>query len=325
MTLASRRIKRVWARALGRGVPGRSPAPNVHIARPMPKQASARRRFRGPLRMLAGGNVRSTFVHVISLASATDRRAEFADGARNARARWRFVDACTSAPPELRYDARVAARRFGRALTGNEIGAFASHWAAWKAFVASGEQQRIVLEDDVLVDWKALDRLSEVDFSGLGLDLVRLYATHPFRHRVEVRRFLGPHQHLVQARGMFLGSQGYVLTRRAATRLLELASSIHMPVDWLMCRYWELGFPNYSLFPFPLIERSVPSNIGDRSHAAPIQRSDWIARQCWRVADRVARELADQVRFRSNPFAQHPDAGPSFVERAERDGVLARQ
>jgi glycosyl transferase, family 25 len=258
-----------------------------------------------------------TFVHVISLATATARRAEFAEGAKEARSRWGFVDAQTGLLPELGYDPRVAARRFGRTLSRSELGAFASHFAAWDALLKSPDEQRIVLEDDVLVDWKALDRLAELDFSKLGLELVRLYATHPFRHRVAVRRFLGPHQHLVQAQGMFLGSQGYVLTRRAAARLLEIGSTIRMPVDWLLCRYWELGFPNYSLFPFPLIERSGPSTIGDRSVAEPIGRSDWAVRQCFRVADRVAREFADQVRFRRNPFTQHPDAGPSYVERSQ--------
>jgi glycosyl transferase, family 25 len=253
------------------------------------------------------------------MASAVERRAEFAETARNARSSWGFVDAATNAPAGLPYAAGSAVRRFGRALTRPEVGAFASHFQAWTALLESSDEQRIVLEDDVLVDWRALDRLAELDFAGLGLDLLRLYATHPFRHRVEIRRFLGPHQHLVQARGMFLGSQGYVLTRRAAARLVALSAPIRMPVDWFLSRYWELGFPNYCLFPFPLIERSVASNIGDRSEQTRLHRVDWVARQYWRVADRLSRELADLSRFRANPFPQFPDAGPSFVERTQGD------
>jgi glycosyl transferase family 25 len=259
--------------------------------------------------------VPSTFVHVISVAGATERRAEFSEQARGARSAWAFVDAARDAPSNLPYVAEAAERRFGRVLAPNEVGCFASHFAAWQGLLASTHDQLIVLEDDVLVDWRALDRIAEVDFAALGLHLLRLYATHPFRHETAIVRFLGPHQHLVRARGMFLGCQGYVLTRHAAERLTVCARAIHMPVDWFMGRYWEFGFPNYCLFPFPIIERCVASNIGDRSEAPPISRTAWLARQYHRATDRVARELADRVRFARNPFEALPDAGPSFVER----------
>src|SRR6478609_748031 len=247
-------------------------------------------------RQREGNRQMSAQVDVISMSTAEARRAVFADAARDARTSWRFVDACTAAPAELPYSDQAAVRRFGRTLSRGEIGCFASHFAAWKSLLASSDRQRIVLEDDTIVDWSLMDRIAEVDFSSHRLDLVRFYSTHPFKHTVAVQRFLGPHTHLVQTSGMFLGTQGYVLTREAAPRLVRLARGITMPVDWFMNRYWAYGLRNYCLFPFPLIERFVPSEIGDRSEAPPVGAASRIVRQGWRVFDRVSRGFADHVR-----------------------------
>ena len=254
-----------------------------------------------------------TRVEVISMATATDRRAQFIEAARAARSEWTFVDAASSAPPGVPHDPVAATRRFGRPLTGAEIGCFASHWHAWSRLLQSSDEQRIVLEDDVIVDWHAIDPLGSVDFSAHGLDLVRFYSTHPFSHRTAITRFSSPHRHLVQTRGMFLGSQGYVLTRRAAQRLVQCVTAIAMPVDWYMGRYWELGFPNYCLFPFPVIERETPSHIGDRPEPS-VGGRDRLLRLGWRLRDRLEREVAD-LRSLGRRFEQHPDFGPTFIER----------
>jgi glycosyl transferase, family 25 len=257
------------------------------------------------------------------MSTATERRTVFAEAARGARADWRFVDASSSPPADVPYTDQAAALRFGRPLSRGEIGCFASHLAAWKSLLASNDGQRIVLEDDTIVDWPLMDRIAEVDFAGLGIDLVRFYSTHAFKHSVAIERFLGPHTHLLQTRGMFLGTQGYMVTRRAAQRLVELARSITMPVDWFMTRYWAYGFRNYCVFPFPLIERFVPSDIGDRSYSEPRSPVERVVRQGFRVMDRVSRGFADHVRFRRNPFEPTRDVGPSFVERVQSQGAAS--
>lgn len=251
------------------------------------------------------------------MSTALERRATFAAAAKDARTEWRFVDASSSAPADVPYRDQAAVRRFGRTLSRGEIGCFASHLAAWKSLLASGDRQRIVLEDDTIVDWPLMDRIAQVDFEELGIDLVRFYSTHAFQHSIAIERFLGPHTHLLQTRGMFLGTQGYLLTRRAAQRLVELARGITMPVDWFMTRYWAYGFRNYCVFPFPLIERFVPSDIGDRSRAHAVTPIERVVRQGFRVFDRVSRGFADHVRFRSNPFEPTRDVGPSFIERRQ--------
>ena len=257
----------------------------------------------------------STSVEVISLPQAQQRRRAFEDCAREAQTPWRFLDATSGLPPDLRYDAVRAKRRFGRALSDTEVSCFGSHYRAWRNLLDSSDSQRIVLEDDVLVDWNSLDRLSSVNLGQLGLHLVRLYATHPFRHRLVTHRFLGPHLHLIEARGLYLGAQGYVITRLGAERLIAQANPVDSPLDWLMTRYWDSGLPNYCLFPFPLIERFVPSNIGDRSSAPTPAPLDRLLRFGWRARDRLSRAAADWGRFRQPPLEKGRDAGMPFVDR----------
>lgn len=249
------------------------------------------------------------------MAGDARRREEFAATAAATRVPWSFVDASTSAPSGIEHDAMLATRRFGRPLTRAEIGCFASHLEAWKRLLASTDEQRVVLEDDVMVDWAALDALMHADFSELGIDLLRFYSTHPFRHETAITRFSSPHRHVVRARGMFLGSQGYLFTRRAASAFVERASAITMPVDWFLGRYWEFGFPNYCLFPFPVIEREAPSTIGYRPEADALRGHERVAHWCSRARDRFAREAFDRLHVRKHPFGVTADVGPTFLER----------
>ena len=258
-----------------------------------------------------------TRINVISFASAKERRAAFVDQAADTRLAWSFVDALSVPPPPLTYDEGRAVRRFGRPLNKGEVGCFASHYSVWTSMLTSNDDQRIVLEDDVIVDWQTMERLAQVDIASHGIELIRLFSTHPFRYRLCVNRFLGPHHHLVQAYGMFLGTQGYLLTRRAAKQLVHRACSIERPVDWLMARYWDYDFPNLCLFPFPILERYVPSGIGERADWPKRSAAQRLERMCWRVSDRVKRAVADNIRYRKSTFGATPDSGLAFVDRAE--------
>lgn len=254
-------------------------------------------------------------IFVISMPGATERRAAFAAGASAASSAWSFVDALTAAPPGLEYSRTGAITKIGRPLEPGEIGCFASHWRVWNEVADSNRPAAIVLEDDTLVDWSALDAIAAVEFAPLGLDLVRLYSTHPFKHRVVIHRFLGAHSHLVRVSGMFFGTQGYVVTRRAARRLVMLARSIAMPVDWFMGRYWEFGFKNYCLFPFPIMERFSPSVIGERAGRYSMSSGEWLRRQASRIADRAARFMVDCAPADEGRFGPLEDAGASYIER----------
>lgn len=216
-----------------------------------------------------------TKVVVLSLASASERRRRFAERAADAGIDWQFFDAHTGPSPDLAYDEAAAALHHGRPLLPGELGCYSSHVAIWKAFLATGDEQIIVLEDDVIVDWAGLRIVADGDFAGKDYDFVRLYAMKPSRFRMVERNYLRHSLYLVQYYERVYGTQGYIITRRAAARFVERFARVVRPIDDQMDRYYENGVKSFGLFPFLLVEESRESEIGLARFASPA--SAWSA------------------------------------------------
>jgi len=201
-----------------------------------------------------------TAIFVISMRDALERRAAFTDRAKNRGVRWSFFDGCTNLAPGLSYDEAEATLRWGRALTSGEVGCYSSHFSLWNQLLEDDADQYLILEDDVIVDWKFIERLVEVDFHGTGIDYLRLHCLWPGGIRVLKYGYFENKQ-LIQLRERAYGTQGYLLTRKGARRLAQYCRRIARPIDSQLDRYWEHGIPNLCLFPFPIVEEAGESLI----------------------------------------------------------------
>lgn len=193
---------------------------------------------------------------------SVERRAAFAERAKDASVPWTFFDACTGLVPGLTYNEAAARVIRGRPLTPGEIGCYASHYALWLKLLADDADQYVVLEDDTIIDWKFLERVAQVDFGRSGIDYLRLYCLRPGSFVVCKYRYLEA-RHLIQLIDPAYGTQGYVISRAGAQRLVPRCNQIVRPIDSQLDRYWEHGLPNLCLFPFPIIEEFGASQIGD--------------------------------------------------------------
>lgn len=258
----------------------------------------------------------ATMVRVISMTTATARRAAFAATAETAMA-WSFFDARRLPETPVVYEERLAARRFGRALKPGEIGCYASHFAVWRQFLDSDVEQLLVLEDDVFVDWPAVEQLCSHNLAAHHIHVLKLFATHPIRSRMAKYKLLSDHSHLLRVFGHAFGTQAYVLTRRGAAALASTCQQMTMPVDWAMSRYWAYRLPSYAVFPFPVIERHGPSTI---EHAQQVGMSaglhDRTARLAWRVGERVSRTAFDLTASENPAFGSPEDAGSAYLGAA---------
>lgn len=254
-----------------------------------------------------------TAIRVISLEESTHRRTEFSRQMSGLDLDWSFFSAHKGIVPPLVYNDREAARHCGRILLPPEIGAYVSHFKCWEWLAHSEYDQAIILEDDIILDWRAITTLRQVNLLHYRIELLRLFATHPIRCKIIMYRFLAPHSHLVRTIGLYLGTQGYVLTKSGARRLIENYTNIIRPIDWVLTRYWEHKLGSYSLFPFPIIEQNVPSTIGSLAsvtEASLFDRAIWF---CGRIRDRVERECFDRWATERWPLGRTRDAGPAFV------------
>lgn len=203
-------------------------------------------------------------VMVVSLDTATERREVFAKNAAPTSLRWKFFDAMRELHPDLHYDPADARRYRGRDLTAGELGCYSSHFAVWKQLLDSESQACLVLEDDVVPDWPVLESvLMKIgDFN--NIHFLRLYYKFPSRFVVRKTDFLKRSLNLIELLDRAYGTQGYYIDRTAAARFVQHFDRIRRPIDDQLDHYWEHGIPNLSLFPFPLIEQTRQSEIGDQ-------------------------------------------------------------
>ncbi len=229
---------------------------------------------------------------VVSLESATARRAAFAGRAAGTSLPWRFVDACTGPAPGMEIDEPAILRNKGRPMSRGEIGCYASHFSIWRDMLARGVRQAIVLEDDTVVDWGYLELLARTDLHAIGLDYLRLYAKRPTWQRVVRRDFLQHSRTIVELVGLAYGTQGYVITHEGAARLAAHCRTVRRPVDDAMDRSWAHGLPNLALYPAPILEATVESEIGASRFAPKTDPVYYSLRQkAWRKVERMRMRL----------------------------------
>jgi len=202
-------------------------------------------------------------IKVVSLKKARSRRDYIsAILAEKEGLNWSFFDALTpDAPvPALKVDSTSQTDHYGRALNGGEIGCFKSHSCVMRDFLdASPNKWLLVLEDDVWFDTNF--DLAEVTHYAdrSGIDYIRLFAK-AYKKADPIAGLSGFRQ-IVRFRSESYGTQAYLINKRGVRAFLDGLTSIDVPIDDELGRFWRHGLDAYSVFPFPVVERSVVSSI----------------------------------------------------------------
>lgn len=239
----------------------------------------------------------STRILVVSLKGAEDRRQAFRASIGDATLPWEFLDACESLHPDLAYREDDAIVAKGRPLTKGEIGCYSSHYEAWRQLVAGSHDQYVVLEDDVIVDWAYLAAFAAMDHAAAGHDYIRLYYKKPAPMRMLARDYGARTRWLTEVSGYCFGTQGYLITRRAAATFLDRLRTVRRPVDDEMDRSWSHGVRNLAVFPFPIMERTQDSGIGlKRFEAFDVPPRLKLQRAIARRRERLALHLHGRAR-----------------------------
>lgn len=202
-------------------------------------------------------------IFIINLSNSTTRREAMVSRMRELGCDFEIfeaIDGRTSPHPLFqRYDGRrcLSARR--KALSGGELGCWASHYLLWQLCV-DRDCPIVVMEDDVTIDDSFTDALSIASkqlrhfkylrFAGLSLD------RRPYR----MVGSIGPFGVADHVRGPS-GTQCYIIHPEAAKKLLKHSSTWFLAVDDYIDRYWIHGVDCYSLMPFPVTIPPLPSDM----------------------------------------------------------------
>jgi glycosyl transferase family 25 len=206
----------------------------------------------------------NVMIRVVSLSNAAERRSLFIDMAKDTTLSWAFLDAHVSAAEYLTNDPNEQIRMVRRQLQPAEVGCYSSHVDIWRMFLKSEHDLLFVFEDDVVIDWRYIEFLASHDFDTIGFHYIKLFNKVPARQRLVRSPFLSTYYHLVQNKTPSLGTQAYLLTRKAAQILFAHCRVIRRPLDQELDRGWAHGIPSLSIVPSPAFERFTPSTIGEK-------------------------------------------------------------
>jgi glycosyl transferase family 25 len=167
------------------------------------------------------------------------------------------------------YSPSLNARQFFRPLVDGEKGCYASHLRACEHLLASDWPAIVVLEDDVAL----ADRFCEIitalqNLGNEGWDLIKLYSRPDERPRAR-QALTGDWDWIIYQRVPSM-SNGYVLSRAGARKLLNRRIPFARPVDVDVRYWWECDLRVYGVL--PSIVTMAPSSedssiwVGGRPH-----------------------------------------------------------
>ncbi|MEX1035352.1 MAG: glycosyltransferase family 25 protein [Sneathiella sp.] len=163
------------------------------------------------------------------------------------------------------YDGEKRRRYFGKDLKAGEIGCLLSHRKIYEKMVAEGIPGALILEDDVFLAGNFKDVLEDIQGTTLHWDLIR-FVGHGKVFDIGFRR-LAALRHgysITRVPTSPSGAYAYLLTQKAAKRLLHFMQKNWIPVDIIHSRSWETGLETLLIHPSPVKpDLDGPSTIGD--------------------------------------------------------------
>jgi len=168
------------------------------------------------------------------------------------------------------YDATASRRKFGRDMTTGEIGCYLSHQAAAKAFLNSGADAGLVLEDDFLAQpgaWEiAGDVFAHMQGTDSGWELVNLSRKpRMLRKPVHTSGWLPDGMTLFRAPYFPVVSTALLWSRAGAARFAAQAPRPSGPVDHVIRRLMCETGQGFALDPAPFGTTGAKSDIAAAS------------------------------------------------------------
>lgn len=184
-------------------------------------------------------------VFVISLARATDRRADIAGRLNAAGINYELVDAVDGATLDL--DA-LGDRIVNRQLTPGQIACFLSHCNLWRRMVDERIPCALILEDDAVWDddfWEVAAQLPALEWQW---DFINCAYPRPIKAETVLCR-LGDKRRLVRGKRPSWFTIGYAVSLSGAVKLMKHCHPIRDGLDKQIRQYWRYGLDFYQIDP----------------------------------------------------------------------------
>ncbi|MDO9221619.1 MAG: glycosyltransferase family 25 protein [Thiobacillus sp.] len=188
---------------------------------------------------------------------------------------------------------------FGRDLSNGEFGCILAHKSIYEHIVANHIGTALILEDDAILCDELPDVVSALTRNPQSWDLVRFLGREKnYRASRKIVRLPGTQSHLARPHGTPGGAYGYVISNRAARRLLCMMEKNWLPIDTLHGVSWLTKLNTVSVIPSPVLPNDqVPSCIDEQDSNLrwdkSVQLSGWrklaypLTRGAWKTYSNV--------------------------------------
>lgn len=211
----------------------------------------------------------SPLIIVINLASDSDRLGHMERQLTDMGLTFRRFEAIRGLdlPPELRPRFLDADGRQHSRLKPGEIGVYASHLAIMQDLLASNDDCRIVMEDDLRISGRLPAFLARLNDLPDDWDIVRL--SNPSKSAYVAQVDLGEAGEVVSYLRVPNNMGCYLINKRGAAKILAGVQIAQHAIDEDLRRPWDFNLKTYGISPPPVdanvLQTSSIDAIGDRA------------------------------------------------------------
>lgn len=156
-----------------------------------------------------------------------------------------------------------------------EEACFASHMLALKAFLASGHDHAVILEDDAVPLDGFAETMRRLLASGIAFDIVKMEGLVRSGGRLSVPVADLGRAKLVHSLRPSSGGAGYLVTRKAAEKLLARAGKLAVPVDDFISNPGLHGCDVMHTSPWLIVQAGADTTMGElRTPHRHVKRRD---------------------------------------------------
>ena len=168
---------------------------------------------------------------------------------------------------------RWTRQRMGlRPQADGSIGNWFSHRQVMQEIVENGPEAAAIFEDDAELASQLPDVLAALERPSFFFDIVKLNRRSMNKAFIPYRQLTTGH-HIGRIRYHDFGAEGYVITREAARRFLEITPRMMWTIDQAINNYWENGLNVYYLDPPVVMHEGQDSQIEeDRRRSRELHR-----------------------------------------------------
>lgn len=215
-------------------------------------------------------------IYVINLNRSTARLAKIAERLDQAQLSFERIAAVDGKeiiePKEIGYDQIKNRLHYGRRLTNGEIGCYASHIKALKAFLEENEEYCLILEDDAIFPSRIKYDINTI-LNNITSKKSNHFYTINLCNTSEYNKYgheiVAEHLRVQKALVFPTLATGLLWSRIGAERFLEHASTITMPFDHALRDWLTRNSRGYSLDEAIILSENLESEIG-----AGVRRSE---------------------------------------------------